>query len=214
MGNYTLIRKDRVKDAGGGLAFLVHNSIQFQPLPDIQDPHIEYLAIKIMNITIVNIYIPPTSSCTQGYTPSITRFLPDSDAVCLGDFNAHDTLWHSSLQDARGSLIAEEIGNSNLGVLNNEKPTRSPKQGQKTSPDISLASFSLLPVSEWDVHTTFSSDHLPITITISATIEKSFSERKTFINFNKAKWDEFKTLTEEEKMNPKMYTQLKNDSET
>ena len=74
MGDFTLIRKDINRDAGGGLAFLVHNSLQFQPLPDIPDPHIEYQAIKVMNITIGNIYIPPTSSCTQGYIPSITRF--------------------------------------------------------------------------------------------------------------------------------------------
>ena len=198
LGNFTLIRKDRLTDSGGGLAFLIHNSIQFQSLPSFQDPHIEYQAIKVMNITIGNIYIPPTSSCTQGYIPSISRIFTDSDAVIVGDFNAHDALWHSSLQDARGSLIAEEIGNSNLGVLNSEQPTRLPSNGQPTSPDISLASFTLLPVSEWETHKTFSSDHLPITITISAEIEKSFSERKTFTNFNKAKWPEFTQLTDEE----------------
>ena len=87
LGNFTLLRKDRLKDSGGGLAFLIHNSIQFLSLPDIiQDPHIEYQAIKIMNIRI----------------------------------------------------------------------------------------------------------------TISAEIEKSFSERKTFTNFNKAKWPEYTKLTEEE----------------
>ena len=95
-------------------------------------------------------------------------------------------------------MLAEEIGSSNLGVLNSEKPTRLPSNGRPTSPDISLASPSLLPVSDWDTHTTFSSDHLPITITISAKIEKSFSERKTFTNFNLADWDSFYALTHEE----------------
>ena len=198
IGNYTLIRKDRTKDAGGGVAFLIHNSVKFQQLPDIQDPHIEFQAIQISNLTIANIYIPPTGSCTQGYVPSIDKYFSNSDALILGDFNAHDALWHSSLQDARGSLLAEEIGNSNFGVLNSEKATRVPTNGQPTSPDISLASYSLLPVTEWDTATTFSSDHLPIIITISASIDKSYSEKKTFINFNKAKWDDFTMLTEEE----------------
>ena len=198
IGNYTLIRKDRTRDAGGGVAFLIHNSIKFQELPDIQDPHIEFQAIKISNLTIANIYIPPIGSCTQGYIPSIDKYFTNSDALILGDFNAHDALWHSSLQDARGSLFAEEIGNSNFGVLNTEKATRVPSNGQPTSPDISLASYTLLPATEWDTSTTFSSDHLPINITISATIDKSYSEKKTFVNFNKAKWDDFTKFTEEE----------------
>ena len=197
LGDYTIVRKDRQKDAGGGLAFLIHKDIRFQLLPDINNQHIEYQAIQIDNIKFLNMYIPPTSSCTQGYTPSLLRYLPSTDAYILGDFNAHDSLWHSSIQDARGSILADEIGSSNFGVLNSEKATRVPTNGQPTSPDFSLASYSLLPVTEWDTVTTFSSDHLPIVISTSAKLEKSFSENRTFINFNKAKWDDFTKLTEE-----------------
>ena len=101
--NYTLVRKDRKEDSGGGLAFLIHESIMFESVPDNlpRDPRLEYLAIKVNSLTIFNIYIPPTSSCkTPGYTPTISPFLTDSETLIVGDFNAHDPLWHSNLTDA------------------------------------------------------------------------------------------------------------------
>ena len=87
--DYTLVRKDRKKDAGGGLAFLIHKDIPFQKLPDPPaDPHLEYLGIKVNNISLINIYIPPTSSCTAGYTPNLARYLPQEDGILLADINA------------------------------------------------------------------------------------------------------------------------------
>ena len=77
-------------------------------------------------------------------------------------------------------------------------PTRILSNCQSTSPDISLASLSLLQTTEWDTTVTFSSDHVPMIISLSANFSEHFSEKRTFINFNKAKWDDFKNLTEEE----------------
>ena len=122
------------------------------------------------------------------------------DAIILGDFNAHDALWFSSINDARGSALAEEIRDSAFGILNCDKHTRVPynNTGQPTSPDISLASLSLLPVIEWETLIKFSSDHLPIQISIQADFKQYFSEQRTFVNFDKANWEDFTKLTEEE----------------
>ena len=65
LGDFILIRKDRLKDTGGGIAFLIHKNISFQILPNINDEHAEYQAIKINNIQIVNLYIPPTGRVVQ-----------------------------------------------------------------------------------------------------------------------------------------------------
>lgn len=199
LGDYVLIRKDRTKDAGGGLAFIVHNSIQYQKLPDSPpDLHIETAGIKIADITIINVYVPPVTSCTPGYNPDFSRILSLGDAIILGDFNAHDSLWHSTIKDTRGEKLSEDISNSNFGTLNCDKPTRLPTSGQPTSPDISLASLSLLPVIEWDVITALNSDHLPIVLKIQADFQEQYSNRRTFVNFNKADWATFSSLTEEE----------------
>jgi hypothetical protein len=199
LGDYELIRKDRIKDAGGGLAFLIHKDVRYESLPDLPpDLHLETFGIKVANISIINVYLPPVSSCSQGYVPDFSNILNYNDALLLGDFNAHDTLWHSSINDARGSALAEEIGDSAFGILNCDKPTRLPNTGQPTSPDISLASLSLLPVIEWDTFTKFSSDHLPIQVSIQADFQQYPSEKRTFVNFAKANWEDFTKLTEEE----------------
>ena len=188
---FTLVRKDRGKDKGGGLAIFIHKSIIFQHLDNLpEDNHTESQAIKVGNIKITNIYIPPTSSCVQGYTPSLQPFLTD-DSLILGDINAHDELWFSSIQDTRGANLAEEIAESNFGVLNENTPTRVPSNNQPTSPDISMASYSLLPNSKWETITSLGSDHLPIIITLSTTIKPSLSENRKYINFNKAVWPQY-----------------------
>ena len=197
--NYTLVRKDQKKDAGGGLAFLIHKDIPFQKLPDPPaDPHLEYLGIKVNNISLINIYIPPTSSCTAGYTPNLARYLPQEDGILLADINAHDALWFSQLSDSRGSDLADIIGDSNLGVINEDSPTRLPSNGPASSPDITLASLSLLPYASWETRTSLGSDHLPIIVTLVTDVKPIKSENRTYINFRKANWDKFEEETEAE----------------
>ena len=198
--NYTLIFENRANN-GGGVAFLIHKSLNFQRLPEIKDPHIEHIGIKVDNLTIINLYIPPTTSCsTPNYSASLARYLQNEDTLIVGDFNAHDPLWHSTLTDPRGNDFADEIGDLDFGVLNENVPTRIPtnQDQQPTSPDVSLASLSLLPYSSWETHTTFSSDHLPIVITLDTEIKIQNSEKRTFTNFKKADWEKFKEITETE----------------
>ena len=197
--NYTLINQYRQRDSGGGVAFLIHESINFEELPLHQlDEQLEHISIKVGDITIVNIYIPPASSCSAGFTPSILPLLPSGDSIITGDFNAHDPLWHSTMLDTRGMDLAEEINTSSHGVLNSETPTRLPStQGSRpSSPDISLASLSLLPYLTWSTTTSMGSDHLPILINCSTNIKPQPSEKRTFINFKKADWPGFSEYTE------------------
>ena len=197
--NFTTLRHDRAKDSGGGLIFFIHEDLPFQRINNTtNDDHLEYLAIKIGDTTIANIYIPPTSSCAPNYSPNIDNLLQLENALILGDFNAHDTLWHSSISDARGQDFSNKIIDSNFGILNLDTPTRLPTSGQPTSPDLSLASLSLLPYTSWETSTTLGSDHLPITIKCSTSITPQYSEKQTFINFKKANWQEFTEQTESE----------------
>ena len=53
LGNFILIRKDRLKDTDGGIAFLIHKNISFQILRNINDENAEYQAIKINKLTEV-----------------------------------------------------------------------------------------------------------------------------------------------------------------
>ena len=176
--NYTLVRQDRRLGPGGGLLFFIPNSVSFtrKPLSTMSknDPHLEELTIIIAmdntELLITNVYIPPASSCNGRYSPPLDHLLTGTDSLVLGDFNAHHSLWHS------GTL------------LNTDSPTRLPGSANPSSPDVSLASTSLITSSEWQTHTTMSSDHLPILIGLQTTATSSPARHRTYINLKKADW--------------------------
>ena len=207
--NYTLVRKDRGRDnKGGGVAFLVYNKVLFQEVtaPDSlkDDPHLDEVTISINNdknkpLFIRNVYIPPASSCNQGYIPPVEKLtdgLGDSTLI-LGDINAHHSMWYTEdEEDGRGRQVAAWISDSDLGILNEDLPTRVTAT-TSTAPDLSISSADCLPTCTWTVDTALGSDHSPILIKMSTEISKVPAQNKTFINFNKADWTKFTAETEE-----------------
>ena len=103
--NFTTVRKDRHQGQGGGLLTLIHKSINFSRKPEspetLVEPYLEELTITAMlgdtELIITNVYIPPASSCTGGYLPSLDHLMMTTDTLILGDFNAHHSAWYSSL---------------------------------------------------------------------------------------------------------------------
>ena len=194
--NYTLVRHDRRQGPGGGLLFFIHNSVSFTrkslSTTSKNDPHLEELTISITmdntELLITNVYIPPASSCNGRYSPPIDHLLTGTDSLVLGDFNAHHSLWHSGTTDSRGNQLADSVSISSFAVLNTDSPTRLPGNADPSSPDVSLASASLITSSEWQTHTTMSSDHLPILIGLQTTATSSPARHRTYINLKKADW--------------------------
>ena len=204
--NYSTVRQDRQRGQGGGLLMFIHESIKFTrttpTAPPKEDQHLEVQQVIIeqsnSQLSITNVYIPPTSSCDSGYQPSISHLLRGDDALVLGDFNAHHVLWHSVTPDARGNSLADEIDNSNFRSLNTESPIRVPKNGNPSSPDISLASPSLLLPTSWQTVTTMSSDHLPIIITLQTSTPNTRAQHKCYVNLKKANWPDYQQEIERE----------------
>ena len=205
---YDVIRADRPpgRGKGGGLAFIVKNTIHHQvinlPLPPPGDKHLEQQAIMLRgtehNITLINVYIPPESSCSNGYRPSIEHLLNLSpeDSIIVGDFNAHHDLWHSAgTHGSRGTTLASEIEESRLAVLNDHSSTRVTASAS-SSPDITLMSEAYLPLAEWTVQAALGSDHLPITITLQGEVRTTPRSARHFINFRRADWDGFEEESE------------------
>ena len=174
IGEFSVVRKDRTSDAGGGLCFIIHNSIKYQtldlPPPPIDDLHMEQQGIIVFSgktqIKLINIYIPPDSCCQCNYHPTLEHLLSLDDAIIMGDFNAHHKLWFSKLdENIRGTKFAEEIALSNYVTLNLNPPARI-KNNCESSPDFTLASNSLLCSTEWCTKTSLGSDHLPIIVSL------------------------------------------------
>ena len=168
--NFTTVRKDRRQVQGGGLLTLIHKSINFSRKPEspetLVEPHLEELTITAtlgdMELIITNVYIPPASSCTGGYLPSLDHLMMSTDTRILGDLNAHHSAWYSSSTDTRGTLLENVVSGSNFGILNWDSPTRLPGNANPSSPDVSLASASLITSTNWQTKTNLGSDHLPI----------------------------------------------------
>ena len=140
---------------------MIHKSINFSRRPDSPDtlayPHLEELTItaKLGNTDLINtnVYIPTASSCTGGYNPSLDHLLMTTDTLILGDFNAPHSSWYSSSTDLRGTMLESMVSGSNFGILNWDSPTRLPGNVNPCSPDVSLASTSLITSTNWQTKT-------------------------------------------------------------
>ena len=128
---YTTVRKDRSHGQGGGLLIFIHRSITFSKQPSspesLSDPHLSIKAeLGNTKLIISNVYIPPASSCSNGYHSSIEHLLTTPDTLILGDFNAHHPSWYSRSTDTKGKRMDDSINGSNFGILNWDSPTRVP----------------------------------------------------------------------------------------
>ena len=196
---YTLVRKDRARGRGGGLAFLVHQTVSYTPVDSsfLQDGFTECHAIKATlnnsDLIICNIYLPPASSCPSTYKPDLSSLFShsDDDTLIVGDFNAHNEGWDSTATDPRGERIADQIELSPLIILNSDTPTRLPKSGAASSPDVTLASAHIALASTWATHVNLNSDHLPITISLPSDEAPPRRSAKCYTNFCKANWSMF-----------------------
>ena len=192
--NFTTVRKDRRQGQGGGLLTLIHKSINFSRRPEspetLVEPHLEELTITAMlgdtELIITNVYIPPASSCTGGYLPSLDHLMMTTDTLILGDFNAHHSAWYSSSTDTSGTLLENVVSGSNFGIINWDSPTRLPGNANPSSPDVSLASVSLITSTNWQTKTNLGSDHLPILISLQMDHTINPIPHRTSFNLKKA----------------------------
>ena len=174
--------------------FFIDNSVSFTrkslSTTSKNDPHLEEPTISIAmdntELLITNVYIPPASSCNGRYSPPIDHLLTGTDSLVLGDFNALHSLWHSGTTDLRGNQLADSVSISSFAVLTTDSPTRLPGNADPSSPDVSLVSAFLITSSEWQTHTTMSSDHLPILIGLQTTATSSPVRHRTYITLKKA----------------------------
>jgi hypothetical protein len=106
--DYTLLRKDRPQGRGGGLAFLVHHSVQFSSIDVsfIPSDSTKCQAIRATingsDLSIFNVYLPPVSSCPRSFCPDLSSIVNhvDEDLLVCGNLNAHHAGWDSSLSDS------------------------------------------------------------------------------------------------------------------
>ena len=78
----------------------------------------------------------------------------------------------------------------NLGILNLDLPTRLPGNDKPSSPDVSLASASLITSTNWQTKMNVGSDHLLMLISLQMDVTINPIHRSS-INLKKANWDRY-----------------------
>ena len=116
----------------------------------------------------------------------------------MGDFNAHHLLLHCTLEEnQRGTNLADQINESNYGVLNEDVPTRMTST-VSNSPDITIANPSVLLCTERPTQPALSSDHILILISIKRNVVRVNVAKRKYDNFPKANRASFREYLEEE----------------
>ena len=85
--------------------------------------------------------------------------------------------------------MADVISGSDYGILNFGSPTRDPPKAEPSSPDVSLASASLITSCSWLTLVTLSSAHLPILIRLKVKTPSNPGLRRTYLNLKKDNWN-------------------------
>ena len=195
---YAVLRQDRTGGGGGGLLTLVHHSFRFSQVPSpINDAVTESIVIKVtiagQELQVSNVYIPPASSSPPGFQPSIAPLLV-ADAIVLGDLNGHNEEWSQGASDTRGDSLAAEFDANHFVILNN--PDVATRPSSDSSPDIAVVHTPLALSFDWTTSTTLNSDHLPMSLSF-ADDSSSPREARSFTNFRKANWEDFRRDSEE-----------------
>ena len=86
----------------------------------------------------------------------------------------------------------DSINESDYGILNWDSPTRVPPNAEPSSPDVSLASTSLIASYSWQTLSTLSSDYLPILIRFQMKTTTTPGLRRTYVNLKKDNWKRYR----------------------
>ncbi|XP_043200238.1 uncharacterized protein LOC122369508, partial [Amphibalanus amphitrite] len=157
-------------------------------------------ASKTLGLSVYNIYAPPArwttgqSTQEQGFQPDGIRL--EHPAVVCGDLNAHSLSWDTyQPETALGEAIEDWAVDNGMTILNDGGCTRqNPSTGGVSAPDVSLASRDLLRSRDvtWVTQRGIGSDHLPILVTLSSSVQRPRREGRGRFSHRSADWPKFR----------------------
>ena len=157
-------------------------------------------ASRALDLTVINVYAPPArwtagqGTQEQGFQPvGIGLVHP---AVVCGDFNAHSLSWDPHQPEtALGEAIEDWAVDNGLAILNDGAHTRqNPSTGGVSAPDVAMISRTLLRSRDvtWATQRGLGSDHLPILVTMSSSVQRPRREGRGRFSHRSADWPQFR----------------------
>jgi len=155
--------------AKGGVALLIHKSVQHKQIPVGQA--IETIGFEIQSqkkLNIFSAYIPPSQKFTKTDIETTIPYLT-TPTLITGDFNGWNSLWGSPKSNRRGRILGDYIHSNNYIILNNGQPTHLSTHNSYTHIDLAFCSPNLKIHCDFKImDTSQGSDHFPIIINIFA----------------------------------------------
>ncbi len=186
-----------LKEMAVGVATFIKQGIGYRSVK--VDGEQEVVVVEIwegaQRIRIINFYNP----CDRLSKEKLENIGGNGSHKVLwcGDFNAHSTLWGSSITDYNGMIIEDMLDWGGLVCINDGSYTRVDlSRGIYSMLDLTLVSESVAGKCDWKVinQSTVGSDHFPISSTIGLDITQTVVERMPRWKFKAANWENFKEL--------------------
>jgi len=107
-----------------GLAFSIDQHLKYQRIFDIVDDAGQALAIRVEDLTIVNLYIQPQANnqLARGLLDKIANQMKGRGLI-IGDFNARSRSW-CTVDNARGPALIKWAEHAEWNIYAPEEPTR------------------------------------------------------------------------------------------
>lgn len=211
--NYNIFTKNR-DDGYGGVAILTKKNLIAKEIQSNDLNPIEFIEVQIKKNNLDHIfsaiYIPPNINNSYITNPLKTFFkkYDNKDRVYIGgDFNAHHNLWGKNARNtSRGNLVANEITNSNLLLLNDGNHTyQNINNHIFTAIDLSLISNDYATNVEWKImEDNVGSDHLPILCEIGTNDRNNLTKIIKKVNIKKL-MDDISTMSFENAIDIESY---------
>ena len=177
--------------AKGGAAIIVKSNVahDYIPLRTV----LQAVAIKVVfkkQYTVCSLYLDPSTDVSYTDLEDLIGQLAPP-FIILGDLNAHNSLWGSTLTNNKGRLIERLLTEHDISLLNDDSPTYYNLHNNSTSIiDLGLCSSNALLDFSWEVSRDLhGSDHFPIFLGINEPNEVESIPRW---NLNKAKWSVYR----------------------
>lgn len=186
----------RADDHERGTALLIHNRVHHEPIQ--LNTTLQAVAAKIYLrkcYTVCSLYLSPGLLVTQRDLEHLIDQLP-APFIVMGDFNAHNPLWHDHRLDQRGTMIADVLQTRHLNLLTTGAPTHYAAQYGTTSViDLTICSPDCFLDFVYTVQDSLhDSDHYPIQLTL---VEPShYMDVPQRLQTKRANWPQFYELTE------------------
>lgn len=190
---FHVARMDRSTNSHyGGVAILVHNSIQFKILPSI-NCSMENVGIQVLNgPRIICVYNSPSNNFR---ITCLEKLLNCRETLVIGDLNAKHGIWGISNLKSNGNgrtLLKFLEKNADCNIHHSPNPTLYPYNGTSPSTVDILLAKSFTRISEIESLPDLPSDHNVIKFEIFGNFRDNTS--KNIFDYSNTNWNEFRKI--------------------